>query len=270
MSKAEPTPDNTISTSWGSGLLATKLYPRPARANLVARPRISKLLDEGLSASLILVSAQAGFGKTTLLAEWLKNRRPGSCWLSLDVADNDPARFWAYVILSLQAIQDELGETALAQLRSPQPPPVQLILPSLLDEIDSLHDHVTLVLDDYHVITSTAVNSALTFLLENLPPNLHLVISTRSDPPIPIAKLRARGQVVEIRSDDLRFTPDEAAAFLSQTMGLALSAEQVAALDERAEGWIAGLQMAALSMRGRDAERVEMTRWRFGGEFSRR
>ena len=275
MPKAAPTPDNLISIPLGSGLLETKLYARPARANLVARPRICKLLDDGLSASLILVSAPAGFGKTTVLAEWgqvkdkvrrmkdegkpsgIPDLHPSKlAWLSLDAADNDPTRFWAYVILSLQAIDDELGETALAQLRSPQPPPVQLILPTLLNEIDSLRYRAILVLDDYHVITSTAVHETLAFLVENLPPNLHLVISTRSDPPLPIAKLRSRGQAVEIRADDLRFTPGEAADFLNQSMGLALSSDQVAALDERTEGWIAGLQMAALSMRGRDAERV--------------
>ena len=137
-------------------------------------------------------------------------------------------------------------------LRSPQPPSVEAVVTTLVNELASVPDDLTLVLDDYHVITSPAVNGALTFLLENLPPNLHLVISTRSDPPIPIARLRSRGQVVEVRADELRFTPDEAAAFLSQTMGLVLSSEQVAALDERTEGWIAGLQMAALSMRGRD------------------
>ncbi len=282
ISKAMAVPDNAISIPQGSGLVETKLYARSARANLVARPRINKLLDNGLAARLILVSAPAGFGKTTVLAEWLQTKDEGermkdegqatgvpssfiphlssfttvlhpfkAAWLSLDAADNDPARFWAYVILSLQAIRDELGETALAQLRSPQPPPVHQVLPSLLNEIDSFQDHGILVLDDYHVITSTAVHGTLSYLLENLPPNMHLVISTRSDPPIPIAKLRSRGQVVEIRTDALRFTPDEAAAFLNQTMGLALSSEQVAALDERTEGWIAGLQMAALSMQGR-------------------
>jgi LuxR family maltose regulon positive regulatory protein len=275
MLKGVPTTDNPIDIPRGSDLLETKLYARPARANLVSRPRITRLLDDGLCASLILVSAPAGFGKTTLLAEWLSSKDQRgrqkeeveetkgllhpfkSTWLSLDVADNDPARFWTYVILSLQAIHDELGETALAQLRSPQPPPAQLILPTLLNEIESLHARAVLVLDDYHVITSTAVHSTLTFFLENLPPTLRLVISTRSDPPIPMAKLRSRGQVVEVRADKLRFTPDEAAAFLTQTMGLALSSEQVAALAERAEGWIAGLQMAALSMQGRDAERVD-------------
>lgn len=256
-SKATPALDTSMGVPRVNGLLETKLYPRPTRNKLVARPRITALLDAGLSATLVLVSAPAGFGKTTLLSEWLKQQPYPFCWLSLDAADNDPARFWAYVILSLQGIRDELGEIELAQLRSPQPPPIQQILPNLLEEIDSFHDRGILVLDDFHVITSTAVNGSLAYLLENLPPDIHLVISTRSDPPIPIAKLRSRGQVLEIRADELRFTSGEAAAFLNQTMGLALSSEQVAALDERTEGWIAGLQMAALSMRGRDAERVD-------------
>lgn len=278
-----PTYDNLKGALLGGGLLATKLYARPTRTNLVVRPRINKLLDAGLSANLILVSAPAGFGKTTLLAEWLgttdiaggrkDSRTPIAsvsaltslsspstlnartlphAWLSLDTADNDPVRFWAYVILSLQAIRDDLGETVLTQLRSPQPPPVQEILPSLLGELGSFQDHGILVLEDYHVITSAAIHSSLAYFLENIPPTLHLIISARSDPPIPIAKLRSRGQLLEVRADELRFTEDEAAVFLNHTMGLSLSPHQVAALDERTEGWIAGLQMAALSMRGRD------------------
>ncbi len=275
--------DKPIGNLQGHGLLTTKLYARPAPASLVTRPRIIQLLEDGLSASLILVSAPAGFGKTTLLTEWLSAKDEGgrqedkgkpstiadvhpqssfnhplkTAWLSLDAADNDPVRFWAYVILSLQALRDELGETQLTQLRSPQPPPIQIILPNLLNEMDSFQDSGILVLDDYHLITSTVIHSSLSYLLENLPPSMHLVISTRSDPPIPIARLRSRGRVAEIRTDNLRFTPGEAAAFLNQTMGLALSSEQVAALDDRTEGWIAGLQMAALSMRGRDADRVD-------------
>ncbi|MHB1317509.1 MAG: LuxR C-terminal-related transcriptional regulator [Anaerolineae bacterium] len=247
-------------------MLATKLTPRPARTNLVPRPRVDRLLDQALSASLTLVSAQAGFGKTTLLAAWVAQRPRPACWLSLDAMDNDPARFLTYVIASLQRAAPGLGAAWLAPLRSPQPPAPLAVMTALVNEIARLPDTPVsertasertasepqvLVLDDYHLITSTPVHGAVAFLLDNLPPNLHLVISTRSDPPIPIARLRSRGQVAEIRTDELRFTPDEAAAFLSQTMGLALSPEQVAALDERTEGWIAGLQMAALSMRDR-------------------
>ena len=252
MSKATPVAGETNGTQWARGLLATKLYARPARANLVARPRLARLLDEGLSARLILVSAPAGFGKTTLLADWLQSRPHGFCWLSLDGADNDPAHFFTYIIAALQRAVPEVAGDLVAPLRSPQPPPPEAVIAALANELAALADPLVVVLDDYHAITSVAVNTAVGLLLENLPPNLHLVISSRADPPIPIARLRSLGQVVEVRTDDLRFTPDEAAAFLNRTMGLALSAEQVRALDERAEGWIAGLQMAALSMRGRE------------------
>lgn len=252
MAEAASGHDNTDGAPRGGGLLATKLYARGVRANLVARPRLSRLLDDGLLAGLILVSAPAGFGKSTLLAEWLRNRAHGSCWLSLDAADNDPARFLAYVIAALQKVVPGVARDLVAALRSPQPPAAEAAITALVNELVTAPDHLVLVLDDYHAITSTAVNGAVAYLLDNLPPNLHLVISTRADPPIRIARLRARGQVIEVRSDDLRFTPDEAAAFLSQTMGLTLAAEQVAALDGRVEGWTAGLQMAALSMRGRE------------------
>ena len=252
MLKAAPISEGTAGGSGGSDLLATKLYARPARGNVVVRPRVIGLLDDGLSAGLILVSAPAGFGKTTLLAEWLKGRPQGSCWLSLDAADNDPVRFLSYVIAALQQAVPGVASGLVGPLRSPQPPVAEAVVTAVVNELAAVADSLILVLDDYHVITGAAVNGALTFLLENLPSNLHLVIATRADPPIPIAKLRSRGQVAEVRADDLRFTPDEAAAFLSQTMGLALLPAQVAALDERTEGWIAGLQMAALSMRGRE------------------
>ncbi len=245
-------PDNTINAAQGNGLLATKLYARPGRANLVARSRLTRLLDDGRAASLILVSAPAGFGKSTLLAEWLSRRPQSACWLSLDAADNDPPRFLSYVIAALQQAVPGVAGDLVLPLRSPQPPSVEAVVTALVNELAPLPRQIVLVLDDYHAITSQAVNGAVTFLLENLPPTLQLVISTRADPPIPIARLRSRGQVVELRAGDLRFTPDEAAAFLSRTMGLALSPEQAAALGERTEGWVAGLQLAALSMRGRD------------------
>ena len=235
-----------------ASVLTTKLAIPPARRNPVARPRLIGRLSDGLASPLMLVSAPAGFGKTTLLAEWLRNQPQSACWLSLDAGDNDPPRFLSHVVAALQRAVPGLADDLVLPLRSPQPPSVEAVVSTLVNELASVHGDLVLVLDDYHIITSAAVNGALTFLLENLPPNVHLVVSTRSDPAIPIARLRARGQVLEVRADDLRFTPDEAAAFLSQTMGLALSPEQVAALEERTEGWIAGLQMAALSMRGRD------------------
>ncbi|HEX9117899.1 MAG TPA: LuxR C-terminal-related transcriptional regulator [Anaerolineae bacterium] len=252
MSEITPTPGSAMRAAPGGGLLATKLFARPARARVVARPRLTRLLDEGRSASLILVSAPAGFGKTTLITDWLGQRSQNACWLSLDAADNDPARFLSYLIGALQRCAPGVGEDLAGLLRSPEPPSAEDILAGLVNELAAVLADLILVLDDYHVITSPAVNAALTFLLENLPPNLHLVISSRADPPIPIARLRSRAQVVEVRTDELRFTPDEAAAFLGDTMGLRLSPKEVAALDERAEGWVAGLQMAALSMRGRE------------------
>jgi len=236
-----------------ASLLATKFFVPPLREGWIPRPRLAGRLASGVARRLTLVSAPAGFGKSSMLAEWVQQAAGTAiAWLSLDGADNDPVRFLCYVIAALQKATPGVAGDLLPALCSPQPPSAEVIVTALVNELAALPDALILVLDDYHAITSTAVNSAVTFLLESLPPNLHLVISTRADPPIPIARLRSRGQVTEIRTDDLRFTTDEAAAFLSQTMGLALSPEQVAALDERAEGWIAGLQMAALSMRGRE------------------
>ena len=171
-------------------------------------------------------------------------------WLSLDEGDNDPTRFLTYLVAALQTIAANIGEGVLAVLQSPQPPPTESILTTLLNEITTIPDNFILVLDDYHVIDSKPVDQALTFLLEHLPPQMHLVIATREDPPLPLARLRARGQLTELRAADLRFTPAEAAEFLNQVMGLNLSAEDIAALETRTEGWIAGLQLAALSMQG--------------------
>jgi len=240
-----------------ANLLATKLYIPPVRQGWIPRPRLLERLDAALACRLILVSAPAGFGKTSLLAGWVQRTAapqgstcPAIAWLSLDAADNDPARFLSYIIAALQRVVPGLARDLLAPLRSPQPPAAEAVVTALVNELAAVPGPLTLVLDDCHVITSAAVNRTLAFLLESLPPHIHLVVATRSDPPIPIARLRSQGQVAELRTDDLRFTLDEAAAFLNQTMGLALSSEQVAALGERAEGWIAGLQMAALSMRG--------------------
>ena len=176
-------------------------------------------------------------------------RRPVA-WLSLDEGDNDPTRFLTYLVAALQTIAANIGAGVLGVLQSPQPPPTESILTALLNEITTIPDNFILVLDDYHVIDSKPVDNALTFLLEHLPPQMHLVIATREDPQLPLARLRARGQLTELRAADLRFTPAEAAEFLNQVMGLNLSAEDIAALETRTEGWIAGLQLAALSMQG--------------------
>ncbi len=232
-------------------ILATKLYMPAPRARVVARPRLIDRLDAGLDGRLTLVSAAAGFGKTTLLSAWVAGCGRPAAWLSLDEGDSDPTRFLAYLITALQTVAPSVGQGALAALQAPQPPPPEAILTAVLNDLAALPDRVLLVLDDYHAVDAPAVDQALAFLLHNLPPHLHLVIATREDPPLPLARLRARGQLTELRAADLRFTPDEAAEFLNQVMGLSLSPAEMAALEARTEGWIAGLQLAALSMQGR-------------------
>jgi len=229
-------------------ILGTKLFiPRP-RKNLVARPRLVDCLNEGLDKKLTLIAAPAGFGKTTLLSEWIPQSPRCVTWLSLDDNDNDPVRFWNYFIAALQGLRHNLGENVLVLLQSPQTPPFPSVLTTLINELATFPDEFVIVLDDYHVIESQPIHEALTFLIDHLPHNMHLLITTRMDPPLPLARLRARAELTEIRANDLRFMPDEAAAFLSQVMGLNLSAEEVRTLEQRTEGWIAGLQIAALSM----------------------
>src|SRR5437588_3745984 len=233
-------------------LLATKLYIPRLRPNVVLRPRLIERLNGGLYRKLTLISAPAGFGKTTLVSEWVEGIERPTAWLSLDEGDNDPARFLTYLVAALQTIAPTIGEGVLGVLQSPQPPPTASILTTLLNEITTISDQFILVLDDYHVLEAKAVDQALTYLVEHLPPQMHLVIATREDPPLPLARLRALGHLTELRAADLRFTPSEAAAFLNQVMGLDLSAEDIAALEDRTEGWIAGLQLAALSMQGHE------------------
>jgi LuxR family maltose regulon positive regulatory protein len=235
-------------------VLQTKLYiPQARLANLVPRPRLIERLNESLhrKPSVALISAPPGFGKTTLVSDWLHQNNVPTAWLSLDEGDNDPTRFLFYLVAAVQTIAPTISAGILAMLQSPQPPPTESILTALLNEITHLPDNFTLVLDDYHVIEVKAVNQILTFLIEHLPLQLHLVITTREDPPLPLARLRVRGQLTELRAADLRFTPNEAATFLNGVMDLSLSAEEVTSLENRTEGWIAGLQLAALSMRGR-------------------
>ncbi len=235
-------------------ILATKLYIPPPRPKIVLRPHLIERLNEGLHRTLgvTLISAPAGFGKTTLVSEWVAGCERLVAWLSLDEGDNDPTRFLAYLVAALQTIAANIGEGVLGVLHAsqPQPPPTESILTALLNEITTIPDNFVLVLDDYHVIDAKPVDHALTFLVEHLPPQMQLVIATREDPQLPLARLRARGQLTELRAADLRFTPSEAAEFLNQVMGLNLSAEDIAALETRTEGWIAGLQLAAISMQG--------------------
>src|SRR5579863_1944992 len=231
-------------------ILATKLYLPRLRPNVVSRPRLIERLNEGLHRKLTLIAAPAGFGKTTLVSQWLAGCGRPTAWLSLDEGDSDPARFLTYLVAALQTIAPTIGEGVLGVLQSPQPPPTESILTALLNEITTLPDHFVLVLDDYHVIDAQVVDMALTYLVEHLPPQMHLVIATREDPQLPLARLRARSHLTELRAADLRFTASEAAAFLSQVMGLSLSAADITALEDHTEGWIAGLQLAALSMQG--------------------
>ena len=239
-------------------LLETKLYVPRSRRALVPRPRLSERLDQGTASKLTLVSAPAGFGKTTLLTEWLAAGPAAPAderlvaWLSLDRGDNDPVSFWTYVIAALRTVASGVGDSALALLQAPRSPPIETVLTALLNDLGATAGDIVLVLDDYHVVDARDVQDGMAFLLDHLPPQLHVVIAGRADPALPLARLRGRGELVEIRAAELRFTPDEAAAYLTEMMGLRLTAGDVAALEARTEGWIAALQLAALSMQGRD------------------
>ena len=232
--------------------LRTKLFIPRTRTNLVSRPHLVERLNAGLDKKLTLIAAPAGFGKTTLLSEWIPQSPRCVTWFSIDDGDSNPIKFWAYFISSLQTLHTDLGGTALALLQSLQPAPITSILTILINDITAFENEFAIVLDDYHLIDSQTVHEGLTFLIDHMPGNMHLVITTRVDPPLPLARLRVRDKLTELRANDLRFNIDEATMFLNRVMGLQLSAEEVAALDERVEGWIAGLQIAALSMQGRD------------------
>ncbi|MDH4136696.1 MAG: LuxR family transcriptional regulator, partial [Anaerolineae bacterium] len=233
-------------------LLTTKLYIPPVRPELVLRPHLIERLNAGLHRKLSLVSAPAGFGKTTLLSEWVAGCGRPVAWVSLDEDDNDPVRFLAYFVAALQTIEANAGESALNAFQAAQPPPMESLLTTLVNEIAAIPDPFALVLDDYHLISAQPIHDALTFLLDHFPPQMHLVIVTRADPPLPIARLRGRGQLTELRQADLRFTLDEAAEFLKQIMGLELPTDDVTALASRTEGWVTGLQMAALSIQSHE------------------
>jgi len=235
-------------------VLATKLFIPPPSPKLITRSRLINQLNDGISTGckLTLISAPAGFGKSTLASEWIANCGRPAAWLSLDENDNDSARFLIYVIGALQTVSPNLGAGILDALQSPQIPPIDSILTALLNEITVIPNDFILILDDYHLTDSRSVDDALTFLIEHLPLQMHIVITTREDPSLPIPRLRTRNQLTEIRAADLRFTPSEATEFLNQVMNLDLSVEEVASLETRTEGWIAGLQLAALSMKGQE------------------
>ena len=229
-------------------LLRTKLFIPPPHPDRVERPRLFARLDAGLRARLALVSAPAGFGKTTLLSTWISLREVAAAWVALDRRDNDPTRFWSYFLAALQTRQPDLGRSAQAMLQSPQPPPLEAILTSVVNEISLLPVEILLVLDDYHTIENPDIHQGIAFLLEHGSPQLHLLIASRSEPPLPLPQLRVRRELVELGPDDLRFSYDEAAAFLSRVMKLDVSTADINLLEQETEGWVAGLQLAALSM----------------------
>ncbi len=270
--------DRNSMQAWNTSILTTKLYVPLPRPKVVHRPRLIKLLNENLLQNcdfvrkLTLISAPAGFGKTMLVCEWIKGlshhpeihpdglgieqSEPNVriAWLSLDDGDNDLSRFLTYIVAALQTISKEIGKGVLGVIETSQPLAInyESLLATLINEIATIPDNFILVLDDYHVIDSELIDHALTYLLDHLPPQMHLVITTREDPSLPLARYRARGQLIELRAADLRFSPSEATDFLNQVMGLKLQDPDIAALETRTEGWIAGLQLAALSMHGRE------------------
>jgi len=231
-------------------LLTTKLYPPPVRTHILPRPQLIERLEAGTDGKLILVSAPPGFGKTTIIASWLQGITRPFTWLSLDESDNDPVRFLTYLVAALQAIDEQIGRSTPTFLSAPQLPAVDLPLTSIINDISNFPGSFLLVLDDYQLIRTQWIHDAIDFLLNHQPLNLTLVVMTRKDPPISLSRLRVRAEMVEIRADDLRFSLEEAAAFLRQTLGLNLSVETITALESRTEGWIAGLQMASLAIKG--------------------
>lgn len=237
-------------------LLTTKLHvPRP-RPHQVQRTRLIQRLQQGMERKLTLISAPAGFGKTTLLANWLASCAIPAAWFSLEPQDNEPTRFLSYLIAALQTLNPRLGTTAQALLYPLQPPPMETVLTLLINDLLTAgtvnQEHFVLVLDNYQVITVEAIHHALSFLLSHLPPQLHLILSTREDPPLPLAHLRGRDDLLEARAADLRFTQEETNTYLVDMMGLSLSTQEIALLEERTEGWITGLHLVALSLQGRD------------------
>jgi LuxR family maltose regulon positive regulatory protein len=248
LDKGEQT--NSSSPEQSTHLLRTKFYVPPIRSNQISRPRLLDLIDGGLDKALILVSAPAGYGKTTLVSSWLHRTNIPSAWLSLDSSDNDPNRFLQYLLAALLPIAPGIEDDLLGMLQGIQPAQFENVINLLANELALFPKPFVLVLDDFHVLHSEAVLKMLSYLLEHIPPQMHMAILTRTDPPLPLSRLRVRGQLLDIRADQLRFTQAEIASFLNETMGLTLSVNDLSAMEARTEGWIAGLQLAALSMQG--------------------
>jgi LuxR family transcriptional regulator, maltose regulon positive regulatory protein len=251
MNRADDRPSDAMRLQ-GPDLVWTKLWPPAIRAGLLSRAGLQSLLEVGLGAKLCLVEAPAGFGKTTMLAQWRAAAGPGRvAWVSLDEGDNDPTRFWVYVVKALGTVEPSVGASSLAALGRPSADLYRTVLPGLLNGLSAAGAPLFLVLDDYHLITNPTCHQTLGFLLDHLPVDVHLVLATRADPPLPLARMRARGELAEVRVADLQFTDEEALALLNGSMGLQLRVGDVQRLAERTEGWAAGLYLAGLSLRGR-------------------
>jgi len=256
---ASPDPSSPVAAPAAMPLLASKLHPPRLPGSLVARERLLDRLDTGLSRKLTLLTAPAGFGKTTLMGQWIADRAAPAgipvAWVSLDAGDDDPVRFWRYVITACQAIHRGAGQAALAQLAAAlQPPfeplPLETVLTFFLNDVTTGARDGLLVLEDYHVVTTPRIHETLAFVVDHLPPTLRLVMLTRTEPPLPLPRWRARGDLHEMQAADLRFSREETATFLRQALPYALSETAVAQLDARLEGWAAGLRLLALSMQG--------------------
>ena len=231
--------------------LRTKLYIPPPRSGWISRPRLDKRMEEGFERKLTLISAPAGFGKTTLLVDWIHRHKIPTAWLSVDKGDNDPLHFLTYVILGLQSLEAGTGKAALTMLQSPQAPPIEPILINLLNDVSRISIDLALVLDDYHLVDARPIHDLMAFLLENLPRQMHMIIATRSDPPLPLSRVRSQNLLTELRAADLGFSADETANLFNQSLKLQLSNRDIQLLETRTEGWAAGLQLAALSLQGR-------------------
>lgn len=232
-------------------LLNTKLMVPPTRSSHVQREELLQNLNRLHEYKLGLIVASAGYGKTALISEWIAQSQSKVAWFSIDAGDNDPVRFWDYFIAAIQTVFPEIGGYTLTLLHEPQPLPIETILSTLINDLSALPDLVTVVLDDYHVIDSPSIHDGLAFLVDHMPSQLRLLMTTRTDPPLPLARMRVRGQLLELRSTDLRFSPQQMRVFFTDIMGLNLTVEQIAALDSRVEGWVAGLQLAGLALQGK-------------------
>jgi LuxR family maltose regulon positive regulatory protein len=255
----------SVSTRSEDRLLHAKLMPPRLPAALIYRHDLLRRMDESLTKKLTLVTAPTGFGKTTLVSQWIDNRKIPSAWVTLDGNDNDPVRFWTYVITALRTLHATIGRTALAALMTPQPSALQSVLTSLINDLTRFSTESVLVLEDYHAITSAEINNTVSFLLQHLPASLHLILISRNEPDLPLGILRARDELIELDMGGLRFTAQETEAFLKQTLQTELQPQAINTLQERTEGWVAGLRLAALSIRNLSPVEIEKFTQTFTG-----